>query len=257
MSTLGRRAVLVGAAAGALTVAGCGAGGAQLRSGVLRSEHWPGRDIRWEMTVPEQDGEPTPVVIVLHGKGGRARHAFDGLRLHDHTAATGLTVAAVDGGDGYWHARRSGVDSGAMVVRDFLPLVRRLSRYRGRVAFLGWSMGGYGSLLLAAQLGPETVGAVVAESAALWTHPGDAAAGAFDDAADFLAHDVFARARTDVLGQIPVRLDCGSQDPFVAGNRAFARALPSAELTIDEGGHTTSYWRGHARNQLEWIAAKL
>ncbi|MGA8977795.1 MAG: alpha/beta hydrolase-fold protein [Pedococcus sp.] len=255
MSTVSRREVLVGAAAGALTLAGCGASSPERRSGTLRSEHWPGRDVRWEVALPERDLAQSPVVIVLHGKGGTARYAFDGLRLHDHVAATGLTLAAVDGGDGYWHARRSGVDSGAMVVHDFLPLVRRLGGYQGRVAFLGWSMGGYGSLLLASQLGPTTVGAIVAESAALWTGPEGASPGAFDDREDYLAHDVFSR--TDVLAQIPVRLDCGDRDPFVAGNRAFAEALPSAELTIDDGGHTVAYWREHARSQLEWIAAKL
>ena len=70
---------------------------------------------------------------------------------------------------------------------------------------------------------------------------GGASPGAFDDREDYLAHDVFSR--TDVLAQIPVRLDCGDRDPFVAGNRAFAEALPSAELTIDDGGHTVAYWR--------------
>ena len=57
--------------------------------------------------------------------------------------------------------------------------------------------------------------------------------------------------------KLPVRLDCGDRDPFVAANRAFATALPSATLTIDAGGHTNTFWREHARSQLEWIASEL
>jgi pimeloyl-ACP methyl ester carboxylesterase len=264
MTTVTRRSVLGGAlgAAGALVLSttGCSAsGGVDLRSGVLRSRHWPGQDVHWQVAMPPRFGpgprQPSPVVVVLHGKGGDSSHAFRILHLDDHVAATGLTVAAVDGGDFYWHARRGGVDTGAMVVDDFVPMVRRLTGYAGRLAFLGWSMGGYGSLLLASQLGQQHVGAVVAESAALWTSPGDSAPGAFDDRADFEAHDVFARTR--VLGRIPVRLDCGRSDPFASANQAFSRALPGAELTLDAGAHTSGYWRDHGGAQLAWIARHL
>jgi hypothetical protein len=60
-----------------------------------------------------------------------------------------------------------------------------------------------------------------------------------------------------VLARIPVRLDCGRSDPFAEANRAFGRALPSASLTIDTGGHTTGYWRDHAAAQLRWTAQQL
>ncbi len=257
MSLPSRRAVIAGAAGGAaLALTGCGGPALDRRSGALRSAHWPGRDIRWQLVMPQERGDTAPpVVVVLHGKGGDASHAFRIVHLDDHVARTGLAVASVDGGDHYWHARSSGVDPGSMVVDDFLPLVREQTGYAGPVAFLGWSMGGYGSLLLASRLGPDRVGAVVAESAALWTEPGSSAAGAFDDREDFVAHDVFAR--TEVLRRIPVRLDCGTADPFVTGNRAFARALPSALATFDDGGHTARYWQEHGRAQLDWVATRL
>jgi pimeloyl-ACP methyl ester carboxylesterase len=259
MTTVGRRAVIGGAlGVAALGLAGCGKPPRrpELVSGTLRSTHWPGRDIRWQLTTPPADEtDPLPVVVVLHGKGGDASHAFRILHLEDHAAASRLTLASVDGGDFYWHARRAGVDTGAMVVEDFLPLVARTTGYDGPVAFLGWSMGGYGSLLLASELGPDRVSAVVAESAALWTDPRSSAPGAFDDAADFEAHDVFER--TAILAQIPVRLDCGTSDPFVAGNKAFAAKLPSARLTLDAGGHTADYWQSHGAEQLRWIREQL
>jgi len=261
MATVTRRTLLAGAAgAGALAAVGCAgpdASGVAVRSGSMRSTHWPGRDVHWQVAQATQDASAsTPVVVVLHGKGGDASHAFRVLGLQEHVRDARVTVASVDGGDHYWHARRSGVDPGAMVAEDFLPLLRRETGYAGRVAFLGWSMGGYGSLLLASDLGPERVFAVVAESAALWTDAGQSAAGAFDDREDFAAHDVFDRRRTRVLSRIPVRMDCGRSDPFVPGNQAFGRALPSAELTFDEGAHTSTYWRNHGGSQLAWIRAQ-
>src|SRR6478735_1845368 len=127
MTTVTRRAVLGGAlgvaGAAGLSTAGCaGAGGAELRSGVLRSRHWPGREVHWQVAMPRPaasgPARPSPVVVVLHGKGGDSSHAFRILHLDDHVASTGLTLAAVDGGDYYWHARRAGMDPGAMVVDD-------------------------------------------------------------------------------------------------------------------------------------------
>ena len=260
MATLSRRTLLTGVAAtAAVAAAGCGApdvAGVTVRSGTLRSSHWAGRDIHWEIAQQTQaPSRSAPVVVVLHGKSGDASHAFRIVKLHQHVRDAGVTLASVDGGDYYWHARRVGVDTGAMVVEDFLPLVRRETGYAGKVAFLGWSMGGYGSLLLASELGPDKVFAVVAESAALWTDAGLSAPGAFDDREDFEAHDVFAR--TDVLDGIAVRMDCGRSDPFVPGNTAFGNALPSAELTIDEGGHTVEYWTSHGGPQLRWVRAQF
>ena len=258
MATITRRTLLTGVTgAGGLAVAGCrgpDASEVAVRSGSLRSSHWPGRDIHWQLAQGTQGATgSTPVVVVLHGKGGDASHAFRIMKLQEHVRSAGVTLASVDGGDYYWHARRAGVDTGAMVVDDFLPLVQRETGYAGKVAFLGWSMGGYGSLLLASELGPDRVFAVVAESAALWTDAGLSAPGAFDDRADFEAHDVFDRQRTDVLATIPVRMDCGRSDPFVPGNKAFGKALPSAELTFDKGGHTAGYWTSHGGPQLEWV----
>ncbi|NYG06228.1 pimeloyl-ACP methyl ester carboxylesterase [Phycicoccus badiiscoriae] len=258
MVTITRRTFVSGTVgAAALATAGCRgsqAPGVEIRTGSLTSRHWAGRDITWRIARPSA-GDPAlrPIVIVLHGKGGNSSHAFRMLNLQDHVASTRLTVASVDGGDYYWHARRAGVDTGAMVLEDFLPLVQRETGYAGKIAFLGWSMGGYGSLLLASQLGPRRVAAVVAESAALWTTPGLSAPGAFDDAQDFEAHDVFAPRRTMVLRQLPVRLDCGRSDPFASADQALAKALPTATFTLDHGAHTADYWKSHGAVQLQWL----
>lgn len=255
MGAVTRRAVLSGVLGGAALLA-CGpTPGVVMREGALRSSHWTGQEVRWRLAIPERGEAPPATVVVLHGRYGTSASAFDDKHLQDHVARTGLAVASIDGGNHWWHPRRSGIDTQAMVREDYLPLVQRATGYAGPLALLGWSMGGYGSLLLASELGPARVGAVVAESAALWTSRPVEPPDAFDDQADFERHDVFRRTRA--LADVPVRLDCGDRDHFVEANRTFARALPSAELTVDHGEHNWDYWRSHAGPQMDWIASRL
>ena len=95
-----------------------------------------------------------------------------------------FAVVAVDGGGGYWHKRASGEDSGAMVLDELIPMLASKAWTPRGSAFLGWSMGGYGALLLGARLGPARTAAICAVSPALWTSSGAAAPGAFDSADD-------------------------------------------------------------------------
>jgi pimeloyl-ACP methyl ester carboxylesterase len=229
--------------------------GVDLQSGTFRSTFWPGQEVRWSLARPATRISvtvPQPLVVALHGHGGDADWPFTGVHLERHVRRTGLAVATVDGGDFYWHGRRSGIDTGRMVTRDLLPLLGRRGLAISRIGLIGWSMGGYGALLMAGRLGPGRVAGVVAASAALWQSSDDSAAGAFDDREDFLRNDVFASAGR--LSRIPVRLDCGRDDPFIAANRAFARRLPpSAAATFDDGAHTEEYWTAHAGAQMTWL----
>jgi hypothetical protein len=95
------------------------------------------------------------------------------------------------------------------------------------------------------------VAGVVAASPALCQSPGDSAPGAFDDRQDFVRNDVFSRR--SALARIPVRLDCGRDDPFIVASRAFTRGLPSAAATFDAGAHTEEYWSAHAGAQMAWL----
>jgi S-formylglutathione hydrolase FrmB len=253
-----RRTVLAGAVALPL-LAACSPGterpaGVDLQEGTFSSRFWPRQKVRWRLARPVHAGAvkaPQHLVVALHGRGGDADWAFDNVHIERHVAPTGLTVATVDGGDYYWHARRSGTDPGAMVVQDLLPLLAAKGLATDRIALIGWSMGGYGALLLASRLGPSRVAGVAAASAALWQSPGDSAAGAFDDGKDFARNDVFAER--GVLARMPVRLDCGRDDPFIVANRAFARGLPSVAATFDSGAHTADYWTAHAGAQMSWL----
>src|SRR5215469_14006275 len=70
-------------------------------------------------------------------------------RLGFFPGAVVRTVVSVDGGaNDYWHPRRSGSDAGAMVINELLPMLAGHGIDTSRVAFLGWSMGGYGAVRL-------------------------------------------------------------------------------------------------------------
>jgi len=229
--------------------------GAHVSDGTLPTTHWPGGSPRWRLVRPDPAVAVSPrLVVALHGKGGSVGDAAH-LGLEDAGVRLGLAVASVDCGGSYFHARRDGSDVGAMVVEDLLPVLRSHGVSAAPVGLLGWSMGGYGALLLATRYGGKVIGAVGGMSSALWTSAGASAPGAFDDREDFVANDVFARA--GALSGMPLRLDCGASDPFIAANRAFVKLVPHAVVTFDAGGHDDTYWRAHGIRQLEWFAQTL
>jgi hypothetical protein len=93
-------------------------------------------------------------------------------------------------------------------------------------------------------------------SPAIWAHSWQAAAGAFDDAADFDAHSIWTRLGS--LRGIAVRVDCGEADLFAAAARALrARIHPTPAGGIEPGGHNPAYWRRQAPAQLRFAGEAL
>jgi len=97
-------------------------------------------------------------------------------------------------------------------------------------------------------------------------HSDETADGAFDDAADFAAHDVIAAAATAqgvaALREKPLWIDAGEDDPFLPGDRAFVAALhgrgdTNARLDTAPGGHDDAYWESRWRDYLAFYAAAL
>ncbi len=128
------------------------------------------------------------------------------------------------------------------------------------VAVVGWSMGGYGALLAAAEHASD-VSAACAASPALWPSFRQAAPRAFDDAADFARHDLFRSALARRLYRIPVWIDMGGEDPFRASGTDFARLLRSRGVRVTfhvwPGGHEYAYWQRHLPAYLRFYAAAL
>jgi pimeloyl-ACP methyl ester carboxylesterase len=179
--------------------------------------------------------------------------AFDSIRVPQVAASLGINVAvaAVDGGpDSYWHRRADGSDALAMLLKEFVPLVR------ARVgpppqALMGWSMGGYGALL-AAERANRHFQAVSAASPALWLTPGATARGAFDLPANFYANDVFTGV--DALRTMGVGVFCGTGDPFYPAARHLVGLMHFPHLArFGPSAHGPEYWR-RAPAQLRAIA---
>ncbi|WP_067976060.1 alpha/beta hydrolase-fold protein [Mycolicibacter icosiumassiliensis] len=277
MAELSRRAVLrAGAMMGtASAVASWGAGsllGARptqaaplqsaptMTTGSFTSAARGGIATNWAIARPPgQTGALRPL-IALHGKGSDAATVMaggveQGLAEAVDAGLPPFAVVSVDGGGSYWHRRTSGEDSGAMVTDELLPLLAEQGLDTSRVGFIGWSMGGYGALLLGGRLGPRRTAAICAVSPALWLSPGATAPGAFDGASDFSANSVFGMP---ALGSIPIRVDCGNGDPFYSATQAFIAQLPNPPAGgFSPGGHDGSYWSSQLPAELTWIAPLL
>ena len=215
-----------------------------------------GRTVATAMVLPSPPVHG--VVICLHGRGGNHRQAFDSMFLHDVVAEqqAPLALVSVDGGPTcYWHPRADGTDAMALVLDELLPEIDRVVGAGLPLAVLGWSMGGYGALLLA-QRAPDRFAAVAAASPALFARYEDATDGAFDDEADFAAHDVFADR--GALAPLTVRIDCGESDRFIAQSRRFADDLPGTNHgSFSPGHHDAAYWRSIAPHQIRTIVTAL
>jgi enterochelin esterase-like enzyme len=165
-------------------------------------------------------------------------------------------VATVDGGTSYYHPRPDGEDAGAMVLDEFLPLLQQQGLEVSRLGFQGWSMGGYGALRLSGLLGPPRVAAVAVMSAALWTDPAGASAYGFADAAEYERYSVMGH-QADLDG-VPVRLDCGTDDPFYSADRAYVAGFDHPiPHTFQPGAHDEAYWTRMLPAQLRFVGAGL
>ncbi len=217
-----------------------------------------GIETNWAITRPPGQTKTLRPVIALHGHGGNATAVMDlgipdGLARVVSAGHPPFAVVSVDGGDTYWHRRASGADSGAMVLTELLPMLATQNLDTSRVAFMGWSMGGYGALLLGARLGPARTAGICAVSPALWTSYLTTDDGAFDSSADWAANTVFGQP---ALTSIPIRVDCGTDDRFYAASRQFVAQLrrpPSGGFS--PGGHDVSYWRRQLPDELTWLAS--
>jgi enterochelin esterase-like enzyme len=263
-----RRALLLGGTAAVLSACGSGgdrspAGGKRV-DGSFTSAAMKGDEVGWSVAYPpgHAPGARLPVVITLHGRGASHATAFSSLHLDralDAVVADGVppfAVASVDGGDhGYWHRRADGTDSGAMLADELLPLLGRRGLDTARVGLHGWSMGGYGALLVAGRR-RLAVRAVAVASPALFTSAGNTPAGAYDSAADFAANDVYDHP--DWLDGVPLRLDCGRSDPFFAATREFVGRLGRRPVSsFGSGHHDAAYWQKVAPAELRFLGSHL
>jgi len=213
----------------------------------------------WVIAMPPGQTKMLRPVIALHGKDGDANMILD-CGVEDALAqlvAQGkppFAVVGVDGGpSSYWHRRSNGEDSGTMVIEELLPMLSSMGMDTSRVGFLGWSMGGYGALLLGARLGPARTAGICAISPALYMSYWGCAPGAFDGVDDWQRNTVFG---LPVLSSIPLRVDCGIGDRFFFSSSQFVNQLKKKPAgSFSPGGHDMDYWRAQLPGELAWMTS--
>ncbi|MBT2534136.1 esterase [Arthrobacter sp. ISL-48] len=236
-----------------------------MRTGSFTSQFRPQVPTGWSVAVPEPadvDSSQHPVAVFLHGVGADNRMVFDDLHadrvLAQHVARGGtpFAIAAVDGGESWWHRRASGTDTQSMLSEELLPLLAGQGLNTGRLAVFGLSMGGFGALLLAAQHRVPGLRAVAAMSPAVWSLYDAGRSDNFDDAEDFAANDIFA-LRPE-LESLPKRIDCGTRDNLVYSVKDYVKGLPGEhEGEFQDGGHDSGYWSSILPDVLSFLGRNL
>ncbi len=235
-------------------------------TGTFVSEARLGAEVGWGLTRPPGIIGPLPLVVALHALGGsHASLLGQNFGLPQFLAAAvadgvaPFAIATVDGGRTYWHPRPTGEDAGAMVADELLPMLgERDDLDTTRIGFMGWSMGGFGSLRLAGLLGPERVAAVAVCGPALWKNPDEASAEGFADAAEYEEFSVYD-AQDDLDG-IAVRIDVGTGDPFYRDVEDYVAGFPpdaGVTSTFEPGGHNARYFRRMEPAELAFLGGAL
>ncbi|BBX24124.1 membrane protein [Mycolicibacter terrae] len=228
-------------------------------SGSFVSAARGGLETNWIIARPPGQTAPLRPVIALHCKDGDAAWVMD-LGVEEELAkltASGrppFAVVAVDGGNTYWRPHGSGEDSGAMVLTELIPMLADKGIDTSRVGFMGWSMGGYGAMLLGTRLGPARTAGICAISPAIYMTYFGAPAGAFDSVDDWRTNSAFSLAPR--LAPIPLRVDCGTSDSFYYATNHFVGQLnPRPAGGFAPGGHDVTYWRGQLPAELAWLGS--
>jgi hypothetical protein len=233
-------------------------------TGTFTSAARNGTEVGWTVIRPpgSTPGDALPVCLFLHGRGGSHTDATGPMELPRFLAGAvqdgvpPFAIVSVDGGDATnWHPRADGDDPAKMISDELLPMLTEQGLDAGRHAFWGVSLGGTGALYLATML-PFSPAGVVAASPALWREPGEWQSGAYDDAADFEANNLWSRR--DLLDGLALRIDCGESDPFATRVREFRDSLsPTPAGGLEPGCHDTRFWSRQTPDELAFIGAAL
>lgn len=206
------------------------------------------------------------VAYALPERGVTADQLFTDLGHDKYLAALAneldfpaLAVAAVDGGDTFWHKRAGGEDRMAMFDLEFAPRVRLELALAKDIpeSLLGYAMGGYGALLAASQK-PHRYRAVAVAGPTIWQsyeQQHAAMPDAFDNRQDFERHSILSRVNALRLQE--VLIDCGQADPFADTIELLRTFLPHAVVRFREGCHDNAFYRSTVPDQLRFVGHRL
>ena len=224
-----------------------------------------GVETEWVLIRPPGVTGPLPMVVAMHALGWQADSLLEPTigvpQFLAAAVADGVPPFAIltaDGGRSYWHPRPDGEDASAMITEELLPMFSNGRAAPAPIGLLGWSMGGYGALRLAAELGPDRVAAVSAVSPAIWSNAEDARASGFASPEEYEKYTV--TGRQSELDGIPVRIDIGTGDPLFSGVEDYVDGFSEdADLThtYEPGGHDAGYWRRMLPKELKFLGERL
>ena len=141
-----------------------------------------------------------------------------------------------------------------MVLDELILMLGGRAWTPSRVGFLGWSMGGYGALLLGARLGPARTAAICAVSPALWLSSGRRPRRVRRHRR--LRGQQRVRAAGVGLDSDPHRLR--GQRPVLRGDETVHRAAAQpARGRLLPGGHDAAFWSSRLPAELTWMALLL
>jgi S-formylglutathione hydrolase FrmB len=248
-----------------------------------------GKALPYNVMLPVDYDQPAakmkryPVVYLLHGLTGHYTNWFEKTRLIDYSVSYGMIIVTPEGNDG-WYSDSATVPAEkyeTYIINELLPDVQR--RYRtveareGR-AIAGLSMGGYGALKFGVKY-PQTFAFAGSMSGAL-----DAASWKESDLRGFQfiwrtlspvfgADDNPGRAANDLqklyrelppekIASLPfVYVDCGTEDPLLQSNRAFAEILLQRKIPHEyrqlPGTHNWAYWDAQVKEILKLAAKRV
>jgi putative tributyrin esterase len=235
---------------------------------------------------PDYDQNKTtryPVLYLLHGLFGHYDNWVAKTQLTERAGAYQLIIVTPEGNDG-WYTDSAVAPADkyeSYILQELIPDVQqhyRAIEMRGGRAVAGLSMGGYGALKFGVKH-PELFVFVASISGALgpatWTEtdlrglqtiwkslapvygPMDSPVRAAND-----VYKLYREFPAERLADLPfVYLDCGTEDPFLPGNRSFADILQTRKIPHEyrelPGAHAWTFWNQQVVEVLRIAATKF
>jgi putative tributyrin esterase len=236
----------------------------------LCTVHWFSRALEKmtaaQVIVPETAPGPFPVLYLLHGLSDDYSAWVRRTSLERYAAAYPFMIVMPDGGRGYSTDAEQGEAHETALIADLIPFIDRAFRTDARRAgraIGGLSMGGYGALKLA--LGhPDLFCAATSHScsrAVTWTHDPTSREPKFTRVFGSNPrggpNDLFAVAERVDRRLLPaLRIDCGTEDALLDGNRRFHAHLEALDIAHEyaeySGGHDWAYWDQRIQEALRF-----
>lgn len=248
--------------------------------------------IRYTVLLPEEYENSThsfPVVYLLHGygdnhtswhKGGAIQYFAD-----LYKSETGPVIFVMPQGFNSYYVNKfnGSFPYMSMFVQEFVPAIDSIFRTKksaGQRAVMGYSMGGYGALILASKH-PDVFGTCVPLSMALrtdeqyitqsqggWDAQFGSVFGGYGTSGTarlteyFKEHSPFHYFNKTDLSQfsgLKIFLDCGDDEESlhitngVLHNLLRQKGLPH-ESRVRNGGHSWSYWHGGLKEAMSFVS---